>query len=706
MIGNDPRTIQTYQGLMDEVKSFLESRGYKVVLHDLRKDFIRPRYELMHGFRFSQRELLIEALEKRRSGLIVAPTRWGKCLGKEEELIMFDGSSREAQYVEVGDLVMGPDSKPRRVAAVTSGQDVMYMIKPRNCASWVCTQDHILVLQCIDHGATIDYGDRIYIRLCDYLEWDTLKKRKFHQVQTALDFPSIDINPLKLGLSSNGVRIPKCCLINSRKVRLETLACLLDDGGYMCNDSHAGFDTLNQSMSDDFVFLCRSLGFMCSCTIKARKMELYRGYTTVYTVVVWGELSSIPTVSSRFSYTIPYNNEDHLTTSFEVELLGVGDYAGMELEGESQEFVMSNFTVTHNTTLIINTIRAFPKCCITVTLPGADLVRQMYADVKKAIPNREVKMLGAGSRVRFPSEHINVVSMDSLDKCDTGRTDLVIVDEPHACVTNSRLPHVTGFDKARMLGFSATPEGRFDGRDRVIIGAIGPVLAERTYKEGVAEGAICPLVVLFLKVDLDWTELPKDRHRAYKHYLFESESMANITARISSEIIPEDWQSLIFIKNEAQADLYLEYIGSEGTIAMAKRMKVNERKEMFRAMQSDEVKRCIATNIYAQGVTFNNVRAIINAEAGGDNTSAIQKPGRLAEIRPDKTCGIIFDFMFDAQGLDTNNLSDYDNSHTWKYLVRDSRARERSYRRKGYDVRVIDSFSELKQTFININDTK
>jgi superfamily II DNA or RNA helicase len=351
------------------------------------------------------------------------------------------------------------------------------------------------------------------------------------------------------------------------------------------------------------------------------------------------------------------------------------------------------------TTLIKNTIRAFPGLCTVVTLPGIDLVQQMYEEIKQAFPSREVKMIGGGSKVRFPSEDITVSSMDSLEKCDVGRTDLLLVDEPHACVTNSRLPKVTAFDRARILGFSATPGGRFDGRDRITIGAIGPILAERTYPEAVAEGAICPLVVIFLRVNLDWTDSPSNRAKAYKRFLFESKSVAAITSRIAHEVIPSDWQSLIFIKNETQADLYLKHIGAEGTIAMAKRMTGKQRKAMFKEMQEDRVKRCLATNIYAQGVTFNNVRALINCEAGGNNTSAIQKPGRLAEIRPGKKNGIIFDFLFDAEGLDTTNLSDYDESHTWKYLARDSRAREKAYRDKGYDVRIVESFDQLKTTF-------
>lgn len=352
------------------------------------------------------------------------------------------------------------------------------------------------------------------------------------------------------------------------------------------------------------------------------------------------------------------------------------------------------------TRLIAETLRAFPNTCSVVTLPGTDLVKQMHEALKAMLPERQVTMLGAGSRAKYPSEDITVCSADSLEKCDTDRTELLLVDEPHAFVTDSREPKVRAFHKARILAYGATPEGRFDNRDVIIEGLFGPVLAERTYIEAVDEGAICPLVVLCLEVQLDWTQQGYNRAKTYDNYLFKSGRMAEITSSICHSIIPKEWQTLIFIKNENQADLFLKHVGEEGTIAMAKRMTPKERVEMFKRMQSAEIKRCLATEIYATGVTFSDIRAIINCGAGGDNTSAIQKPGRLAEIRPGKPYGVIFDFLFDMAGLDTTELSMFDKEDPpWRHVVRDSRSRMKAYTRKGYKVVVCKSIEELAEEF-------
>lgn len=338
-------------------------------------------------------------------------------------------------------------------------------------------------------------------------------------------------------------------------------------------------------------------------------------------------------------------------------------------------------------TMIKNTLRAYPNVNTVVTVPGADLVKQLYDDVKEAVPHREVKLIGAGSN-KSPCDDINVVSMDSLHKCDADACRLLLIDEPHASVTNTRLPELARFDKARKLGYGATLKGRFDQKDILIEALIGPVLVERTFQEAVAEGAVCPLIVYMVVLPLSGNH--DDRDRAYKAHLFRGERVAKAVRWICHELLPPDWQTLLFIKNEDQAEYFLDWVGQDGTIAMAKRMTKKEREDLMDRMRGDEIKRCLASEIYAQGVTFNHVRALINLSGGGANTSTIQKPGRLAEVRPNKRCGVVFDFMFSpGTGKGQGNQA----------LTRESLARVRAYTEKGYEIIFVDNYNALEQSF-------
>lgn len=342
------------------------------------------------------------------------------------------------------------------------------------------------------------------------------------------------------------------------------------------------------------------------------------------------------------------------------------------------------------TTLIKNTCRAFPGVMTIIAVPGIDLIRDLHRDLQESLPKREVKLMG-GNTVKYPSDDITVVSMDSLHKINPSKPKLLLIDEPHAAVTNSRAPEIVKFSQARKYAFGATLTGRFDGRDMLLEGLVGPPLALRSYTEAVEEGAICPITVLMLKVKFADFYVKK-RDKAYETLMFRSERMATLCRDLCRDLIPEDWQTLIFIKDEKQADMYLDFIGKTGVIAMAKKLKTPERKEMMRLMQENIVKRCLATRIYSQGVTFHDVRCLINVEGGGGSIGSIQKPGRLAEIRPDKKCGVVIDFIFECENATSDQMA-------WNNVIRDCWNRHKVYKDKGYDIHIVEGWNELKKKF-------
>lgn len=348
--------------------------------------------------------------------------------------------------------------------------------------------------------------------------------------------------------------------------------------------------------------------------------------------------------------------------------------------------------------LLANTIRAYPTLRICVTAPGVDLVKQLYEELstgKFKLEKRRVHLVCSGHGApNFPlrSGDVIICSADSLKKLDSTEYDLLLGDEPHELVTDERLPVINAFNHARRIGFGATLTGRFDGRDKLIEGLFGPVLAERTYLEAVEEGAICPLHVIFLKVELTPQGF-RSRQHAYNSLFFENEERANQIRRICEEVIPEEFQTLIFIKHERQADMLQDILGRDTCVAMAKKLTTKEREEITAKLKNNVVKRCLCSKIYVKGVTFSDVRVLINAEAGGNNTSSIQKPGRLAEIRPGKKCGIIIDFFFDSEPYYSDIQGD------WRALIADSYNRRRAYQEKGYGISYAGTIAELKKEF-------
>lgn len=760
--------LHVYQGFWDRIQKWCEANGHTFEIYNMRPVFPKPRFDLMHGFRFKQRELLEEALNKDVSGIIRACTRYGKCFGPGTPVMMFDGSIKKVEDIREGELVMGPDSKPRRVTGCVKGWDKMYRIKPlrKGGLEWTCNSAHILHLVRTNTGinkhkerqhenicvadyvnkskafkhlrkmrrAPVDWGVRppppdfmpayIYgcwlgdgteglisftkgvseiweeidawakkeglLNTCNYKKSKATTRHYVKNAGTGSTKPGT--NHIRMWLrqrkKSQGIR--KEYLFGSREIRMELLAGLIDTDGEVNNGMCYAVTSKYEKLAEDIAFLARSLGFdsKIKSSVKHIKSTGFKG--TYHRVYINGPVDRIP-VRVRSKKVTRQNKFNGLLFGFTVTEEGEGEYYGFELEGPDHLFLLGDTTVVHNTHLMLNICRAFPTLCIVVIIPGADLLKQTLDDFRKELPDRKISAFGAGLQTKFQSKDITICSMDSMHKLDFQNTNLVLVDEPHMLPTNSRLEDFTKFERARRIGVGATVGdtpygGRFDKRDPLIIGAIGPVLAVKSYKEALAEGAICPIVVLMLKIDVLSLNLGYgDRSKMYKHGFYENEKIREIVKYLSSAVIPPDVQTLIFIQNEKSAEFMREAV-PEAEIAMAKLMpKRKDRSAMLQEMKAANLKRCISSNIYATGLTFHDLWAVINCTGGGDSNSGIQKPGRLAEVRPGKKCGFMIDFYF--------HYPPDSGPDVWKRadacLVRESEQRRQAYAAIEYDLRMV-----------------
>jgi len=72
----------------------------------------------------------------------------GKCHAKGTPIMLSDGTIKLVEDIEVGDLLMGDDGKPRTVLSLARGQDEMYDIIPTKGNTYTVNQEHILCLKC------------------------------------------------------------------------------------------------------------------------------------------------------------------------------------------------------------------------------------------------------------------------------------------------------------------------------------------------------------------------------------------------------------------------------------------------------------------------------------------------------------------------------------------------------------------------------
>ncbi|MBD3282083.1 MAG: hypothetical protein GF387_00500 [Candidatus Portnoybacteria bacterium] len=90
---------------------------------------------------------IIEGFREGNLVVVSGATKQGKCFGKGTKVLMYSGKTKNVEDVEVGDLLMGNDSTPRRVLSLGRGRETMYKITQKNGDYYIVNESHILSLK-------------------------------------------------------------------------------------------------------------------------------------------------------------------------------------------------------------------------------------------------------------------------------------------------------------------------------------------------------------------------------------------------------------------------------------------------------------------------------------------------------------------------------------------------------------------------------
>lgn len=403
------------------MREFLENPDYVPVQDRPRPYNKKLLIDFFDGFSSFEE---FENLGRFEELLYIAGIGSGKCLAKGTPVMRSSGRIDVVENIKKGDLLMGWDSKPRKVTSLSRGKEEMYKIIPTKGQPFIVNASHVLSLKRINKGiiaknGKIDSkaGEIINIPVRDYLSLSNKMKGILKLWRTGIDFneKKVNIDPYFLGLwlgdgnshnlgistQDNEIReatykqahdlglsininknknkscptyiittgksigghdrnkllnkfkklgllknkhIPHKYKTNSREIRLQLLAGLIDTDGYQGNNC-LEFSNKNKRLCKDVLYLCRSLGF--AAYLKRRETKC-RGKTfELYRISISGDLSKIPTRLARKKCSPRKQKKNHLVTGFKVESIGVGDYYGFEVD-KDHLYLLGDFTVTHN----------------------------------------------------------------------------------------------------------------------------------------------------------------------------------------------------------------------------------------------------------------------------------------------------------------------------------------------------------------------
>ena len=230
----------------------------------------------------------------------------------------------------------------------------------------------------------------------------------------ALRFYSIFGNGLK--------RIPAAYLTNSRSIRLQVLAGLIDTDGSLI---HGCYEIVSAypNLAKDILFLTRSLGLAATVCNKLVHGKCY------YRIVITGDISVIHCLTASKQASLPVQIKDALVTGFKIEPVGIHDYYGFDV-GTDGLFLLGDFTVTHNS-FFAESIAV----CVAHGKPflGAEVIDGDVVIIDQDTPDKTLKRRLAAMSKAMGCEkkhEIHIHSMDGLSLKDTLLT--VIKQHPAA----------------------------------------------------------------------------------------------------------------------------------------------------------------------------------------------------------------------------------------------------------------------------------
>lgn len=289
---------------------------------------------------------------------IYGPPGNGKCFALNTPILMIDGTNKYVQDVQIGDIIMGDDSTPRNVLSLGRGYDNMYYISYVQGGGYTVNSEHILCLM-------KDNDDTIYeMTVKEYLELPN--KDEYYGYRTSVNFSKNENakTTYEFGLIIYDFKkIPENYLITDTESRYNILAGIIDAygayslsvGGYIIN---IPVDKMNSFINNKIIYLARSLG-----------LNAYINYDVIE--ITGKTINEIPTRKKFIETKRIELKQNIVKLKINVKPVEYGEYFGFTLDGNNR-FVLGDFTVTHNTSLIKDGIaKAMDKPFVFISLGGA-----------------------------------------------------------------------------------------------------------------------------------------------------------------------------------------------------------------------------------------------------------------------------------------------------------------------------------------------
>jgi superfamily II DNA or RNA helicase len=347
-------------------------------------------------------------------------------------------------------------------------------------------------------------------------------------------------------------------------------------------------------------------------------------------------------------------------------------------------------TAYGKTFIITLTALLYPTANIIVATPSRALLNSISRRLSEI--TGQVGVVGGGKCLH---DRITVTTYKSLLRAPIDKCDILLLDECHrlpASETAVAVAQVTRPEK--IVGLTATAEGRSDNAMLVAEVLAGPVRLVVDYEESANQGIVSKIDVIRCKGDYGCPSTTRRLRFAKMRVTYWQNRERNVTLvngwrEAVRRVGKEDPQSLFLVQTVEHAlalkqllpdfDLVYASMSPQKVQTFKSRgllpddfvpIRPKELSQKLADFESGKLRRVIATGCWGEGVDFVYLDIVVNASGAASPIATIQWAGRASRINSDKSVGVV---------VDCDDASD-------PWAAGRARSRFREYKAKGWDI--------------------
>ncbi len=320
-----------------------------------------------------------------------------------------------------------------------------------------------------------------------------------------------------------------------------------------------------------------------------------------------------------------------------------------------------------------------------IATPLKTVFDQTYDKFCKLFPDRHIGRVGDG--YCDISSDVTVTTFKSLPKAPLEKCKLMLMDEIQGTTSDGIVSTLSSITPVRMFGYTATDKNLFNQADKMIKGLFGDRLIYIPYEDAKEAGAVVPCKVYMVKVPdeaiFDAGSIEGKILRGIKR----NEVRNRLIGRVCG-LVPEDWQTLVFVDNIADHLIPLYAYMPEGTTYVHRgngkefgAFTLNPKKQdkNLQAYRDGEYKYLLATDCLRAGADIPQIKVVVQASGGTSEVEILQEAYRGARTAPGKDFFILIDFL-DSHDQTLENMS---------------LKRMQIYKKQGWSVKTVENPADI-----------